>query len=279
MIRFMRNHIVEMIVVLVIVALSLVLGYLLCGCNLCAWDDYGSVVAGVASLVSICLLYITLNHQDQSFSQERFEITFFNLLDQKAKVVKELTFRCEVQHGFDFEGKTYAGEACFEAICLQLQYIKDSFLSPKYLGMMSDEVVQQELESELRTPPELVSHALKYCNCKRANFTYKITKGIYKEAKKHDSSEDDQLKRNYELFLARYPFPFDRYSRLLILILDLLGERKEDKYGKILLAQMSKYELQILYSHSLHDVKFHQHLVQAGLDKLLETEYKSINSK
>lgn len=145
--------------------------------------------------------------------------------------------------------------------------------------MMSDEVVQQELESELRTPPELVSHALKYCNCKRANFTYKITKGIYEEAKKHDSSEDDQLKRNYELFLARYPIPFDRYSRLLILILDLLGERKEDKYGKILLAQMSKYELQILYSHSLHDVKFHQHLVQAGLDKLLETEYKSINSK
>lgn len=278
MVRFMRNHLKEIIVILIIVALSLVLGYLLCGCKLCAWDSYGSVVAGVASLVSICLLCITLNHQDQSFSQERFEITFFNLLEQKAKVVKELTFRCEVLHGFDFEGETYVGESCFEAICLQLQYINDSFLSPNYLGMMRDEVVQQELESELRTPPELVSHALKYCNCRRANFTYKITKGIYEE-KKRDSSEEDQLKRNYELFLARYPFPFDRYSRLLILILDLLGERKEGKYGKILLAQMSKYELQLLYCHSLHNAKFHQHLVQAGMDKLLGMEYKSINSK
>lgn len=279
MIRFICNHIVEIVVILIVVALSLVLGSWLCGSELCAWDVYGSVVAGVASLVSICLLYFTLNHQDRSFDQERFEITFFNLLEQKAKVVKELTFRCEVLHGFDFEGETYVGESCFEAICLQLLYIKDSFLSPNYLGMMGDETVQQELESELRTPPELLPHALKYCNCKRANFTYKITKGIYEETKKRDSSEDDQLKRNYELFLARYPFPFDRYSRLLILILDLLGERKEGKYGKILLAQMSKYELQFLFCHFLHDAVFHQHLVQAGMDKLLEMEYKSINSK
>lgn len=89
MIRFICNHIVEIVVILIVVALSLVLGSWLCGSELCAWDVYGSVVAGVASLVSICLLYFTLNHQDRSFDQERFEITFFNLLEQKAKVVKE----------------------------------------------------------------------------------------------------------------------------------------------------------------------------------------------
>ena len=64
--------------------------------------SYGDALSGIAAFVSILLLYKTLISQNRSFKQERFEITFFNLLDQRQKVVDSLSFRCEELKGVDF---------------------------------------------------------------------------------------------------------------------------------------------------------------------------------
>ena len=55
-----------------------------------------------------------------------------------------------------------------------------------------------------------------------------------------------------------------------------LESQEDEKYARILLAQMSKYELQILYCQSLIDENFHKYLVRAKIDVLLEKEFKSI---
>ncbi|MBD9272759.1 MAG: hypothetical protein EGS53_07845, partial [Prevotella sp.] len=86
--------------------------------------------------VSILLLYKTLISQNRSFKQERFEITFFNLLDQRQKAVDSLFFRCEELKGVDFVFVSYHGEECFEAICREMNCLKEALYGKKYLGMI-----------------------------------------------------------------------------------------------------------------------------------------------
>ena len=62
-------------------------GFVVASDCFCAWEQYGSIVAAIASLLNAVLLFITLNHQDRSFEQERFETTFFNLLELRRKIV------------------------------------------------------------------------------------------------------------------------------------------------------------------------------------------------
>ena len=65
-----------------VTGLVVIVGFIICGAELCLWGQYGSAIAGIGSFVSVYFLYVTLNRQDRSFKQERFETTFFNLLPQ-----------------------------------------------------------------------------------------------------------------------------------------------------------------------------------------------------
>ena len=69
-------------IVIAVLILCVILGYVFIT-SLNNWDGscYGSFISGVAAIANAILLYLTLRRQGRSFKQERFETTFFNLLN------------------------------------------------------------------------------------------------------------------------------------------------------------------------------------------------------
>ena len=219
--------------------------------------SYGDALSGIAAFVSILLLYKTLISQNRSFKQERFEITFFNLLDQRQKVVDSLSFRCEELKGVDFVLVSYHGEECFEAICREMNCLKEALYGKKYLGMMTDEDIPTAMQ-ELSMEPcidEMIRNAQKRCYCKRANYTYGITKVDFETARQ-EQTEETKNRRCFNLLIS--------------LIFSILAEAKEIKYCKILLAQMSVSERKLLSYQSLIDEKFHNQMFLSQVDKELK---------
>lgn len=271
MITFARNYL-GYIIGLVIISI-IISGIIICGGNLSSWEKYGGAIAGLASLLSIYFLYETLTQQGNSFKQERFEITFFNLLDQRQKAVRSLSFKCEELKGEDFILATYHGAECFDAVCREMNCLKESLYGKKYLGMMTDEDIPSAMQ-ELAMEPcvdEMIRNVQKRCYCKRANYTYGITKANF-EAAKQDQTEKSKNIRCFNLLISRGFLDCECYFRLLKLICSILTEAEELKYSKILLAQMSVSELKLLRYQSLVDEMFCKQIFLSQVDKELKSQ-------
>ena len=117
----------------------------------CRWEQYGSLVAGIASLLNAVLLYVTLNHQDRSFHIERFETTFFNLLDQKRKIIEEFKLLREEwdSNEHNVNRTLYQGSSCFPVVCQEVQLLRCSlFESQKYLGTLDYKTIDESVDLE-----------------------------------------------------------------------------------------------------------------------------------
>ena len=68
----------------------------------------------------------------------------------------------------------------------------------------------------------------------------------------------------------------EHYLRLIQLIFSLLKIVDNDMYAKVLLSQMSKYELQVLYCQSLVDTDFKKMMNLAGIEVLFKNDFKCI---
>ena len=241
-------------------------------------SGYGDILSGVAAAFSGILLYATLVSQNRSFKQERFEITFYNLLNQRTKALKSVWFKCEDLEGVLFKQKVYQGELAFAMAWRDIGYMIKSLSKSKFIGMMDDQYMFGKLESYLAAfdVTGQDEEAVENCYCKRVNYRYNLSLKNY-ESMKENVAEKVWCKSCYELLVAHKTFVSERYFRFLDVILSLLEEVKEEKYCKTLLAQMSKEELQILNCQALVDEVFHKRLVDAGIDKLLVNEFEIIN--
>ena len=71
------------------------------------------MISGIAALFNALLLYLTLKRQDRSFNQERFETTFFNLLESHKKITEEIELTtCDI-HETQIQSIDYKGQKCF----------------------------------------------------------------------------------------------------------------------------------------------------------------------
>ena len=241
-------------------------------------SGYGDILSGIAAVVSGILLYITLVSQNRSFKQERFEITFYNLLNQRTKSLESVWFKCEDLEGALFKQNIYQGEMAFVKVWRDIGYMMESLSKSKFIGIMDDQYMFGKMESYLADSDMTggTEAAVETCFCRRLNYRYGLSHTNY-ETIKENVSEIVRSKRCYEYLLARKTFLSERYFRFLDVILSLLEEVKEEKYAKILLAQMSKEELQVLNCQALEDEVFHKRLANAGIDKLLENEFEITN--
>lgn len=266
------------VAIMLIVALALLFLWLMYGGHNCWLSGYGDILSGIAAMVSGVLLYVTLGFQNRSFKQERFEITFYNLLNQRRIIIESVFFKCEDLNGALFKQKKYQGELAFVKAWRDIEYMYKSLSSSRYIGAMDEEDEYNNILNYLNTPPvdDMVNNAQDYCYCKRVNYTYDITKKTYDEIR-CAIDELEKCKRCYEILLNHKSFATERYFRFLSIILSLLEEVKEEKYCKILLAQMSKEELQIINCQALIDEEFYICLANAEIIKLLENEFVFAN--
>lgn len=238
-----------------------VAGAIICGTDLLLWEQYGSAITGIGTLVSIYFLYVTLNRQGKSFKQERFEITFFNLLEQRKKAIDSLSFRTEVLDEPNFVSVNHQGEECFIAICQEVQCIKESLCSDKYLGVISDYDIPSALQEYIEAPDikEMIENEYKRCCCKRANYTYKISQQVFDSAKRLKTA-DEIYQKCSQLLFAHNTLGTEYYFRFQSLILsfwaDNIGVGSDERYLQIYVSQMTVPELKLLYYESLVNADF-----------------------
>jgi hypothetical protein len=96
------------------IRISIVLGMIFTGAYICKFfnakfssdpanwgvfgDYFGGILGALFNILSVFLIYLTFKRQEDYSHIERFETTFFNLLDNQRDIVKTLSGRIEVDN-------------------------------------------------------------------------------------------------------------------------------------------------------------------------------------
>lgn len=235
----------------------------------CCWEQYGSIVAAIASLLNAVLLFITLNHQDRAFKQERFETTFFNLLEQRRKIVDN--FRLLYWRWDYVEHKPLIvnseGMNCFTVAYGEVNFIKRNLFVSKYFGTLdwdedkvqtSVEFALQKIHDEWNDDINAIRKMDEVFYCSLINRTYHIDYDLYKDVIKNKGNEDNELQIAFSLFVKVYTMFLEHYFRHLKQILAFVDKNDSDKnisnpqyYIDFLLSQMSREEMWIIFYYAL----------------------------
>ena len=239
------------------------------------WEHYIGMVTAIATFVNAVFLYITLNHQDRSFKHERFETTFFNLLDQRRKIVDAFSMSCSewdnVSH--DKVNIIYQGEACFKVAAREVQWIRDNLFGyASYCGMLDDKTFETSIEIELeRIHDELNDDACaiqkmdEEFKCLLINQTYQITNDFFNKQQTCRGDENKEIKISLIRFTWINGMFMEHYFRHLKQILIFLAERQQEGYVDFLLSQMTRYEMRIVYYYSLTNKDYKELLDKLGI--------------
>lgn len=251
-------------------ALIVVLGGLVIASDVfCCWEQYGSIVAAIASLLNAVLLFITLNHQDRAFKQERFETTFFNLLEQRRKIVDN--FRLLYWRWDYVEHKPLIvnseGMNCFTVAYGEVNFIKRNLFVSKYFGTLdwdedkvqtSVEFALQKIHDEWNDDINAIRKMDEDFYCSLINRTYHIDYDLYKDVIKNKGNEDNEFQIAFSLFVKVYTMFLEHYFRHLKQILAFVDKNDSDKnisnpqyYIDFLLSQMSREEMWISFYYAL----------------------------
>lgn len=227
------------------------------------WEDYIGIVTAIATFVNAVFLYITLNHQDRSFEQERFETTFFNLLDQRRKIVDAFSMSCfewdYVSHGK--VNKIYQGETCFQIAVREVRWIRDNLFGHDYYsGILDDrtfetsiEIELERIHSELNDDKRAIRKMDDDFRCRLINQTYQVTYDFFNMQQRDRGDEHNEIKVSLTRFTWINGMFMEHYFRHLKQILKFLGKRQIDKkyYVDFLLSQMTHDETAMIYNYSL----------------------------
>ena len=122
------------------------------------------------------------------------------MLENRKNIVEGVWLKCEDLEGITFKLKTYSGEEVWKRACRELMCIKDSFSKSKYLGKMDDNLMFKEISDALDCPIDLIDNAVKYCCCKRANYTYNINADDYMKVRQ-SRNKTAKMRLYYEFFV------------------------------------------------------------------------------
>lgn len=263
----------------------------------CYWhlNEYGDFIGGISAIVSITLLYITLKNQDRSFKQERFETTFFNLLETHKKLTEELTVSQIVPKDYveTVKPQEFKGRQCFCFASIERFAICRALAAERYEGYYdsSDEDDAKQWYYEMDyyiNEPEKLEHCEKMMTKieeengrKYYNLLYKISKETYEkyheDIKKRDTPQNIEKASSIcqEIFYSSYYFIFEGYLRSLEQLIKFICINKPNnesgrQYMEILTSQMSRYELRFVICHALRNSNFQQILNETGMYDILK---------
>lgn len=240
----------------------------------CGWEQYGSIVAAIASLLNAVLLFITLNHQDRSFKQERFETTFFNLLELRRKIVDN--FRLFYWRWNYVEHKPVIvnseGMDCFTVAYDEVNFIKSNLFASKYLGTLDwdEDKVQTSVEFALQKIHDEINAIRKMDDdfyCSLINRTYHIGFDFYKEVQNNKGNEECEFQIAFPLFVKANDMFLEHYFRHLKQILTFVDKNTGNSqyYIDFLLSQMSREEMWIIYYYALTNDNYREQLDSFGI--------------
>lgn len=269
-------------------------------------DFLGGAVGSFWALTGVFLLYLTLKMQRKElgyqrvelkntreiFEYQKFESTFFNLLEYQNNMKSSLKI---VTSGLEIEGDKFKhyqnrneGDDVFLSIRKELSRIQNVFKAIVFnnsehemdgLENWLDHVIQMEIDSN---GPD--TNARKRLNTTVSNVRcieqYNISQAEYEQYKKMPPFE--QAKLIYAIFFVRYEHVIGHYFRNLYHIIKYLDETKtrlehhvgKDKveadflrYSQFIQSQMTSAELLILFYNTINFPKMSNYVKKY---KLLE---------
>lgn len=285
------NHVSDILIVAII--LIVVISFFIWN-YICSWDkgSWGNLISGIAALFNALLLYLTLKRQDRSFNQERFETTFFNLLESHKKITKEIELTTYDVHETQIQSIDYKGQKCFSFATKDCSDISIALNAKRYYGFLKEnenigeEAIENKYDNITNDPyiEEEKNKKLKefytWYKCKFFNKKYNITQECYANVRMLiEQQKLDINEAAYKLFFKQYHDSFEFYFRslkqLLLLIYDNHPKCVEPaKYVNIITSQMSPDEQRLAYHYSLDDKSFKQ-----AFDNCKVQEHLNINFK
>ena len=231
-----------------------------------------SCVSVFVAITNAILLFITLksqvegtNNQKQAFEQERFETTFFNLLDNHRNLTEKLSVSVMfLKENLQIDNIRLEGRSFFSFAIKEIAYIQESLKSKYYSGQFdtqsdnkSIDAIEQNhtsIDAEGLLDKELEKKLIENYDHQRIKFTnlmYNISNDKWNKIHNSDDKETISVDIFYKTMFPQY----NHYIRSLNNLLDF-AKRREGGYLHIITSQMSEDELSYISHHALIDNHF-----------------------
>lgn len=252
------------------------------------WAVY--VSSGIA-IANALLLYATLRSQNESIvntkeahRQERFETTFFNLLDYQRRLTEEIVINYDyVDNNVNITSQEVKGREAFSFANSELGMISESLKSNISALYDFEQVMYEKSDFDREWDERDPTHVLEEqrfvewnelkgkIQIKNCNRVYGITKE-YRQKFHTDSTIP------YKLFMQKWKPSFERYIRNLECLLQHMCEEHQlhgkwrQKYIKFLQSQMTRDELQLIEKHAQSIPGFRKMLDKTHLTDIITND-------
>ena len=248
---------------------------------------WATFIGSCIAIANALLLYATLRSQNESIvntkeahRQERFETTFFNLLEFQRKLVDGMAINYKyVNERGNISGNEALRKKVFSFANSELQSISmalESNISAKYdEELPMQEVTDIETEHDTPYPIELEKQRFERIEGLRNTLRIKLCNSIYDigDEDRRNYSHDDKIA--YVLFNKEWGIYFERYTTSLYFLLQYVSDeyrskRKElQKYIFIVQSQMSRDELSFVDVHAQSFPAFREILDKTHLTDII----------
>lgn len=276
-------------------------------CNLSSelLAQYGNFIGGsigtLFSFITLIFLYATLVEQSTNNKKQSFENTFFNLLKTQQEISNNINaYFYNLDDSFDVKKKQIIGKEFFLYSTAEIMAIEKSFSYGKYLNKYDKNDIERylhEIEEKCsnsdsnenkRDDYETYKQEIRFMH---TNQFYGISEEIFNEFK--SLNNEDRISKLYQLFYSRYRYAIGHYFRHLYHIILFVKENKlklklnefeGKKYIDFIQAQMSSFELTLLYYNSLIFPKMKDLIIEFNLlenlyeDELIKSSLKCIKN-
>lgn len=271
-------------VALVLFVIALIL-LCLCKTSLIFWATFiGSCIA----IANAILLYATLNSQKESLAnekkahkQERFETTFFNLLQVQRKLTDELSVKFTfIDNNGSPTTQEVIGKMFFTFIINEMQLISKSLESniiAKYDWENTELTISAFEDKWERDDPTHVLDDKRQQKWEelKGNIQIQYTNLIYDITSKDKVDFSTNSNLPYNIFIRKWYSKFEHYIRNLYYILQYVYEEnysnKKDleKYVNFIQSQMSRNELHVIVTHGKSFQRFQDLLNKTHLTDII----------
>jgi len=273
-------------------AVSSILGALLgcaLGITICfLWGknsvELSSLCSAIIAVASFLFSIFSLCFNYHSSNQKRYEETFFNMLEQKRKIVADLNMRSEEWEETDSVYHDYNANDIFIMICSEVNNIYMSlFGHGKYenqatLNTSNEATEEIRKNIDLHNDDESIRKGIKErYQCRLTNLIYDIDRAKYNEAQTVTSLEE-KWKGCFGLFLKKYGWCLEFYFRQIYQSLLFADTHLSNfnYYADILKGQMTAYEVNVVNYYVLIHMKLFGKLKHKDdVKKLFGSLYKS----
>ena len=229
----------------------------------------GGIIVCIISMANAILLYLTLTSQNDGIAnekaarrQERFETTFFNLLEFHRKLVEEISIETyTLDENWNVSSKKLSSRNFFHFAISELRFITvalESNIEEKYdeegknkaieafeykwsESGQSSIVISEKQREKIRLDKTL---RIEFCNL------------LYSISKENREKYHSDKCIPYAIFREKWYDSFEHYIRNLYYILNFINEEQEEneedkkKYIRFVHSQMSRAELNLIEIHA-----------------------------